>query len=315
MPNGKVRSDSHLIDADAQRVLFNIFPREWVYRAMSPDYGIDFDLELFEWEDDKCVTLGEHLFLQVKGTTNASYIKIRPYDNLKSGDNYELIDVLSFSIDVSLLKLVNRMGSAIPVILIVVDTIEAKAYYVCLNDYIRFVLPLQNPKYLEQQTVVIHIPIKNIISDNHNTFRWYAKRPKLYGLFQQMLTTADDANYIVGLDLIEFTKSFIYDIIGSDAWAAKNEWPILQDIHNLMLELINNNMVSSKELSLVRALYHEEDLQEKTCYLGSEEREISAINAAQELSCRQLFDRIKTVCGVYESSAREAYLPLITSYI
>ena len=109
------------------------------------DYGIDIDLELFDYEENICVTLGEHIFLQVKGTESLEYATIKPIGKQiytkKELDKMQ-ISVLKFVVDVSLLKLVERIGSAIPVLLIVVDIINQTAYYVCLNEYVRLdVLP------------------------------------------------------------------------------------------------------------------------------------------------------------------------------
>ena len=50
-----------------------ILPETWVSREITPDYGIDLDVELFDYENDRCITLGEHIFLQVKGTESPTY--------------------------------------------------------------------------------------------------------------------------------------------------------------------------------------------------------------------------------------------------
>ena len=74
MINGKVRSTSHLIDQDAILTIKKKLPKEWVVRELTPDYGIDLDVELFEKENGKIVTLGERLYIQVKGTTKLKTI-------------------------------------------------------------------------------------------------------------------------------------------------------------------------------------------------------------------------------------------------
>ena len=50
MSNEKIQSESHLIDKKTFQILNNIFPLEWFKRTMSPDYGIDIDLELFDMD-------------------------------------------------------------------------------------------------------------------------------------------------------------------------------------------------------------------------------------------------------------------------
>ena len=139
MVDGKIRNQNHITDTRALRFLHATFPPEWVPREMTPDYGIDIDLELFGYENGKCITLGEHVFLQVKGTDHARYDTIQLIGANEDKDSNVAIDVLKFQIEVPLLNLVERMGSGIPVLLTVVDLQKEQAYYVCLNDYIRYV--------------------------------------------------------------------------------------------------------------------------------------------------------------------------------
>lgn len=171
MQNGKIRSKSHMVGDTAIRIVQNIFPPEWVCRAMNPDYGVDIDLELFEYENESCITLGEHVFLQVKGTEHPQYGQLK----LQNAS----IDVIKFNLEVSELNLVERMGSAFPVLLLLIDVLTKDIFYICLNDYIRKVLPVQNPEYKKQETVYINIPVANKISeDNLDVFKWYGKELK-----------------------------------------------------------------------------------------------------------------------------------------
>ena len=188
MAEGKIRDSNHIIEEKSLLFLKNLCPIEWVHRKMDPDYGIDIDLELFDYEDDVCVTLGEHVFLQVKGTESPEYATITPVGKqlyTKKELEDKQISVLKFVVDVPLLKLVERMGSTIPVLLVVVDLKEQVAYYVCLNDYVSNVLPYRARNYKKQDTVTIYIPKENVLSPG--VASWYGKRAKLYGLFQELL--------------------------------------------------------------------------------------------------------------------------------
>jgi len=153
MANGKIRSKSHITgDRAISMIKDSILPPEWVVRDMNPDYGIDLDVELFDYEDDKCVTLGEHIFIQAKGTEDPKYGKHLFHSST--------IDAIKFVMKTSELNLVERMGSALPVLLVLVDLIDNKAFQICLNDYISKVLPVQNPNYRKQGDVTIYIPLK-----------------------------------------------------------------------------------------------------------------------------------------------------------
>lgn len=76
MAEGKIRTSQHITGDRAVKIIKDrILPPEWVVREMTPDYGIDLDVELFDYENDKCVTLGEHIFVQAKGTESPTYGK------------------------------------------------------------------------------------------------------------------------------------------------------------------------------------------------------------------------------------------------
>ena len=63
MTISKIRDRNHILGEKAIRFLgSNIFPEEWVIRDIYPDYGLDLDVELFDYENGKCITLGEHLY-------------------------------------------------------------------------------------------------------------------------------------------------------------------------------------------------------------------------------------------------------------
>ena len=202
MSYGKIRSRNHILGEQAINFLQQyIIPDEWVIRQMNPDYGIDLDVELFDYECGQCVTLGEHLFMQVKGTETPIYGKLR------SGDRK--IDVIKYKLEVSELELVKKMGSAFPVLLIVVDLSKNCAYQICLNDYIKLVLPKQNPNYKNQKSVVIYIPLENeVLATNIEAFRWYSKRIKLYSMFHEMLVDIEDFKYMDNKELVESGKKF-----------------------------------------------------------------------------------------------------------
>ena len=72
MADGKVRHSNHIIDSRAIQFIQNKLPVEWVTRQMHPDYGIDLDLELFGYENEKYITHGEHVFFTSKGNRKCS---------------------------------------------------------------------------------------------------------------------------------------------------------------------------------------------------------------------------------------------------
>lgn len=313
MADGKIRHHNHMTDSKAIQLLQNYFPSEWVCRQMHPDYGLDIDLELFAYEGDDCVTLGEHVFLQVKGTENAQYGKIKPFgENLDGNATKADIDVLKFSIDVSLLKLVERMGSGIPVLLIVVDLVMQQAYQVCLNDYIRYVLPEQNPKFREQKNVTVYIPTENKISNQ--MFMWYGKRAKMYALFQEIHAVTDDCIYAEGKELIKKIQQLLYRIQNHDAWNARTCFGFMDFQYNLLTEMCDHNLITQESKKFVQLASKDSVNWEKsTLYVGMEEVPTVGYALAQELSCKRFLELASAMSSYYEGVLRHVWLPTTTN--
>lgn len=317
MADGKIRDGNHIIEAMSLYYLQTLFPVEWVQRKMEPDYGIDLDLELFDYEDGVCVTLGEHVFLQVKGTESPEYAIIKPvgeqlYTNKELEDKE--LPVLKYVIDVPLLKLVERMGSAIPVLLVVVDVKEQIAYYICLNDYVRNVLPYRTRDYKKQDSVTIYIPKENILKPG--VASWYGKRAKLYGLFQELLTLADDVQYLNANHKVDMVARRLEMIASSDAWSVCKYWPALRDVQKQMEEMLNNNMLNEAgEHMLDRLVKEGEDPSMQMVQHGCEPVPISALLASQAISCNSFLDQVKAAGAMFENHVRHMGLPTQVNWL
>lgn len=311
MADGKIRDHNHIIEEQSLLFLKAIFPIEWVHRKMEPDYGIDIDLELFDYEDGVCVTLGEHVFLQVKGTESPEYTTIKPIGKqlyTKKELEEMQIQVLKFVIDVSLLKLIKRMGSAIPVLLIVVDIKEQVAYYVCLNDYVHNVLQYRTNDYREQKSVTIYIPKRNVLKPS--VASWYGKRAKLYGLFQELLTLADNVRYYNANHKVDAVERCLKIISSSDAWNVCEQWPALDEIRKQMDDMLECNMLNEMGNTFLKHLIEEgDDPTTKMVYYGSDPIQVSALLAAQANSCDVFLDQAKAIGAMFENNVRHIGLP------
>lgn len=310
MAEGKIRSNTHIIEAKSLLCLQTVFPIDWVQRKMEPDYGIDIDLELFDYEDDVCVTLGEHVFLQVKGTESPEYTDIKPIGEqiyTKKELEEKQVSVLKFTIDVPLLKLVERMGSTIPVLLVVVDLKEQVPYYVCLNDYVHNVLHHLSNDYKKQKTITIYVPKENILKPN--VALWYGKRAKLYGLFQEIFTLSDDVNLYNIDHKVDAMARRLKTIALSDAWSVCKYWPALANIQKQLKDMLENNMISDTGMHLLNRLVKDgEDPSTKfICYY--ECTPVTALLAAQAHSCDTFLDQAHAVGGMFENNIRHMGLP------
>lgn len=193
----KKRPVSHITGDKGIDIVKSVLPSEWVIRTLTPDYGIDLLVELFDFVDDKkkvCETLGEFLYLQVKGTENLERRKLRvhPVYNVaksewdENKDEFMDIDIVSFPIDTSLLETVKRVGTSVCVLLFVVDTTTKEVFSICLSDVLDKYIQPQKPDYKKQDSVTIHIPIDNKVDGTFYSLvpiRMYGKRSKLYSAF------------------------------------------------------------------------------------------------------------------------------------
>ncbi len=200
----KQQSEQHLIDAEGQQLLRSCLPRHWVLREYRPDYGLDFALEIFapakQGKHFKTYeTLGEHLFIQLKSVASSEVRPLKLYGRmnvekarevLNKDDLVGEIDTVRFQLDTSELVTVERMGVAVPVLLVVADLSRKECFFVCLNDYIDKILIPRHPNYRDKATRTIHVPVSNEIGSEalgQVALRWYAKRPKLFAAFQRFV--------------------------------------------------------------------------------------------------------------------------------
>jgi hypothetical protein len=136
----KKRHYNHIIESASLDIIHNILPKEWVIRKLDSDYGIDLNIEIFEKVKDKVYeTLGEYIYIQVKGSENLDQGIVKCKDTNMS--------VWKFTIETPELTLVERMGSAVPVLLFLVDIEQKAIYFICLNDYVEKILLEEDINY------------------------------------------------------------------------------------------------------------------------------------------------------------------------
>ena len=243
MVNGKVRSLSHIIDQEAIKIVLDSFPVEWVVRNLTPDYGLDLDVELFDKEQGNIVTIGERLFVQVKGCTNPKY-KSKVIDHY--GEKIT-IEYISFSLDTSLLKLVERIGKSLPILLVFVDISKREAFFLNLNDVV-YQLAINEIEWRNQDEKTIHIPCSNNMK-KVNLLRWYALRPKLNTFFSECSALKNDLEYEVDPEnFVHLVKKFSRMHVNSDVWnCSKSGFTFLDRAHELMKLIVQGDYSKETE--------------------------------------------------------------------
>lgn len=303
--SGKKRSENQIIGESGIDILRNLFPKEWVIREYTIDYGIDLDVELFEKCDkDTYITKGEHVLFQVKTTNNLKIKKLKVHHNNSPKDYYEY-NVVKYSLDTALLTTVERMGSAVPVLLCLVDNVAREGYFVCLNDYIDKILVPQKPNYHLQETVTINIPIENKISSGRFAIEWYGKRPKLYAFFNLINCQKRELMYISDTNMNQTVELFLEKICRLDIWSAN----ILSIFKDKIDYFLIHHSTEHADLIINTAIANGEDVDnpiwEGTYCIG----EVSFRHLTKVQELHRLWDNLCTIADMYESDYREAYIP------
>jgi hypothetical protein len=319
--HSKQRTDQHIIDAEAQDLLRGILPKHWVLREYRPDYGLDFALEVFgeipagggQRVNRGFETLGEHVFLQLKGARKAERASLEIYSrtNVEKAAHAENrqdlvreIETLPFSIETPELVTVQRMGAALPVLLIRADLETRKCYFVCLNDYIDKILIPQEGDYTTKATRTIHVPCSNDLAHPQlgiTALRWYAKRAKLFAAFQKFIYQQAELSYAADReDLTRLAKHFASLLVNYDFWEDTPMWGIISYYGKALRRFLAEG---SPRLTQV----NEEGLAQASH--GSEEarREMTAYLADQEIS--NLWRCLAILPRNYEEVCREWFLP------
>ena len=315
MREGKMRSNSQVIGDKAVTILKSFFPAEWVCREFNPDYGIDLAVELFEPYNSSYITTGEHIYFQVKGTENITKGKYNIYEqkNIEhsygKGKLYKQIDVIDFDIETSLLSTVERMGSAVPVLLTVINILTREIYYICLNDYIEKVIIPEKPEYTQQGKIRIHIPTTNLIKGEQDLYiiNWYAKRAKLFALFNKANYQRHELQYFsdetLSKDLIHFAKI----IRRFDAWSASNYFYPLKSIKEELDYFIANGRSKTATQTDYKNLGF--DVDEKCWTSSNSSSELSYKECHNAMWLRTIWDQLCNCGCVFEEDCKEWFLP------
>ena len=251
MNRPKRRPPAHISGDQAIKIVERMLPAQWVARKYHPDYGIDIAVELFEQTKtlgNEIVfdTLGEHLFLQVKGTAKLTPKRIRvasrPNINRPPPARFQShsvnIDVFEFRLESTELVTVQRMGASVPVLLVLVELGTERAFFVCLNDYIDKILLPSDPKYAEKETHLIRIPAANDLARSATALSFYAKRPKLYAAFQNFAYQHHELGYTLKADLNRTSKYFAKMLLRYDFWSKCESWGLIECLHQQLQSLL-----------------------------------------------------------------------------
>ena len=317
MGEGKKRSLTHIKGESGITILKNYFPKEWVVREYDPDYGIDLGVELFAPYGTGFITTGEHVFFQVKATDKLELMKLSvpPRYNVErsrkpvSGTPVE-IDVAKFVIDTDLLATVEKMGSAVPVILAVVDINTEDVYCLCLNDYLEKVLVPDDPNYRNQDTKTVHIPIENNLKTmGVDLIEWYGKRAKLYAFFNKIHAQAEDLKYCNAYELEDEVRHFLNIILRSDVWSACTYFPALKFAKEEIDYYVEHGITRDAEQIITHRTQAGEDVDEEIWDAAFSSVPVSFRKFQSHWGILHLWEQLENVGDIFEDTIKEYFLP------
>lgn len=137
------RTKQHEIDTKAIKILESQTPVNWVLRRQEIDYGLDYQVQVFDGENPTNIWF----MIQLKGT---EALKIDKSNRV------------TFSFKVDTLKYYQE-NVPFPVFLLIVDVVKEDIYWIFLQKYIIEKLPNQKPTWEKQEYVTIYIPINNLL--------------------------------------------------------------------------------------------------------------------------------------------------------
>jgi len=315
--NGKQRTENHVIEDISIKILEKQFPNEWVIRRYTPDYGIDISVELFEPYKDNYITTGEHIYFQVKGTKNLKIGKLKVFERYnvekgyKIGSQFKTIEVVKFVIETSLLATVERMGSAVPVLLAIVDINTENTYFICLNDYIEKVIIPENPNYKEQECITLNLPKNNILNCDFGlaSIKWYAKRAKLFSLFNKISYQNSELDYIENEILQERIQHFLRILRRYDAWSASYYFGAMQVVKEEVDYFVANGITIDAKKVIESYEKKGEDVQTEIWETSYSNKLVSFAEAQKMIGIRTLWDKLNLMGQVFEDVSKEWLLP------
>lgn len=319
----------HIMEDQSLQIIRSTLPNEWVIRDYKPDYGIDIAVELFEYIDGSSSTtetLGEWFFGQVKAVAKTTIKVITEYprynvekEPLRKDKKESLkIEVIPFQIDTDELLTVQALGSGVPVLLLLVTLDTGNLYFVCLNDLLDKCIIPNDPMFSDKQTKVIHIPVQNRITRNHQSLvpvKFLAKRPKLYSAFSKFTYQEHEVAYILDhlsmlpVDIISESRElatlhhFLKIISRYDFWKTTDMWtPIghafdqISNMECILNAIKENKQLPKTLLSPVNQLLDESKRDQDelirfmfTCKIQSTWSFLKNLNNMYEEICREWF--------------------------
>ena len=192
----------------------------------------------------------------------------------------------------------------------VVDISQKDAYFVCLNDYIEKIIVPENPDYMSQHSVTIYIPTSNKINDRGiKVIEWYAKRAKLYALFNKINYQKRELRYCSLEELEGQTQHFLKILLRSDAWSAADYFGAMR-IAKKEVDYYIEHGITCESSHVIEAYENMGEDVDSEIWENPFCADLVSFRTAQKIEgLYRLWDKMALMCDVFEDMTKEAFLP------
>jgi hypothetical protein len=227
-----------------------------------------------------------------------------------SGDD-RFAMVFPFTLETPELLTVQRMGAAVPVLLILVEVSSQRVFFVCLNDYLdKVILPVDDG-YARQKTKVLYIPERNEltkIGESMNPLRFYAKRAKLYSAFNRFNYQANILRQTEDEQLLKQAEYFARVLLRFDFWYSCDKlWSLIPDLRDSLVAFAATGWPADRLVPLPKE--HTPGLDVKEWIREDGGKAYSRREMMQFDDVRFLWSRLSGAGRLYEEICREWFLP------
>ncbi|KKM64808.1 hypothetical protein LCGC14_1497600, partial [marine sediment metagenome] len=129
---------------DKAEALLKKFFASWPFNPLPDDYGLDFYITVAE---NTLIKEKYNFLVQLKGSESISYKK----------------EYFAFKMDIKHLR--SYLEIPIPVLLVIYDVKTEVGYWINVQRYCRNILNIESPKWIEQKTKNLRIPLENQLTD------------------------------------------------------------------------------------------------------------------------------------------------------
>lgn len=144
------RARTHLIDTAAAAVFSAAIPKGWVARPETPDYGIDYIVQVF---DPKSLADRDDMFAATIPSGERFAVQLKGIENPKGDDKF-----VKFRLETNPLQYYVDI-ERLPVVLVVVDVRRQEAFWLFVQEYADDWLA--DSDWRSQETITVNIPRAN----------------------------------------------------------------------------------------------------------------------------------------------------------